>query len=104
MTSETLLITGEFHCFKLYVRDVLTRILNDWIENRAVISECQMGFRKGRSKDGKICVLRTVIHKCLLWKRGEVYLIFVYLSKDFHTVVRGLALQNGAEKTINKIH
>jgi hypothetical protein len=32
---------------KTYI-GVLAKRLNDWTENRGAISECQMGFRKGR--------------------------------------------------------
>jgi hypothetical protein len=44
---------------------VLARRLNDWIEKRGVISECQMGFRKGRRKADNIYILRTIIDKYL---------------------------------------
>jgi hypothetical protein len=52
---------------KLYM-GVLARRLNDWIKKRGDISECQMGFRKGRTVD-IIFILRTIINKYLLWKR-----------------------------------
>jgi hypothetical protein len=35
---------------KVYM-EVLARRLNDWIEKRGAVSECQMGFRKGRRTD-----------------------------------------------------
>jgi hypothetical protein len=67
---------------------VLVRRLNDLIEKRGVISECQMGFRKGRRTVDNIFILRTIIDKYLSWKRGKVYWIFVDLQKVFDTVVR----------------
>jgi hypothetical protein len=67
---------------------VLARRLNDRIEKRGVISECQMGFRKGRRADDNIFILRTITDKYLSWKRGKVYWIFVDLQKAFDTVVR----------------
>jgi hypothetical protein len=44
---------------------VLVRRLNEWMEKRGVISECQMGFRKGRRTVDNIFILRTIIDKCL---------------------------------------
>jgi hypothetical protein len=42
---------------------VLARRLNEWIEKRGSISECQMRFRKGRRTVDKIFILRTTIDK-----------------------------------------
>jgi hypothetical protein len=49
--------------------EVLLRRLNDWIETRGFISECQMGIRKGRRTVDKIFILRTTTDKHLLWNR-----------------------------------
>jgi hypothetical protein len=38
---------------KIYT-GVLAKRLNDWIENREAISECQMGFRKGQRTTNNI--------------------------------------------------
>jgi hypothetical protein len=51
---------------------VLARRLNDWVEKRGVISECQMGFRKGRRMVDNIFILRTIIDKYLSQKRCKV--------------------------------
>jgi hypothetical protein len=51
---------------------VLARRLNDWIERRHALSECQMGFRKGRTTGHNIFILRALIDKYLLQKRGKV--------------------------------
>jgi hypothetical protein len=67
---------------------VLARRLNDWIEKRGVISECQMGFRKGRRMVDSIFILRTTTDKYLSWKMGKVYWLFADLQKAFDTVVR----------------
>jgi hypothetical protein len=40
---------------------VLARRLIDWIEKTGVISECQMGLRKGRRTVDNILILRTII-------------------------------------------
>jgi hypothetical protein len=48
---KPIIITGESHCYKALSKmytGVLARRLNGWIEKRGAISECQMGFRKGR--------------------------------------------------------
>jgi hypothetical protein len=50
---------------------LLTRKLNDWIEKRGAISECQMGFKKGR-RAVDIFILRTIIDKYLSRKKGKV--------------------------------
>jgi hypothetical protein len=67
---------------------VLAKRLNDWIENRGEISECQMGFRKGRRTTDNIFIIRTIIDKHLARKRGKVCWMFVDLEKAFDTVVR----------------
>jgi hypothetical protein len=72
---------------KVYM-GVLARRLNDWIERRGTISECQMGFRKGQRMVDNIFILRTIIDKYLSWKRGKVYWIYIDLQKAFDTVVR----------------
>jgi hypothetical protein len=48
---------------------VMARRLNEWIEKRGAISECQMGFRKGRRTVDNIFILRTTIDKYLSRKR-----------------------------------
>jgi hypothetical protein len=48
---------------------ILTRILNEWIEKRGVISEYQMGFRKGRRTVDNIFMLRTVVDKSVVEER-----------------------------------
>jgi hypothetical protein len=67
---------------------VLARRLNDWIERRGAISECQMGFRKGRRAVDNIFILRTIIDKYLSRKRGKVYWMFADLQKGFDAIVR----------------
>jgi hypothetical protein len=42
---------------------VMARRWNDWIEKRSAISECQIGFRKGRKMIDNIFILRTIIDK-----------------------------------------
>jgi hypothetical protein len=71
---------------KIYT-GVLAKRLNDWIENRGPISECQMGFRKGQRTTDNISIM-TIIDKYLARKRGKVYWMFVDLQKAFDTVVR----------------
>jgi hypothetical protein len=85
---------------------VLARRLNDWTEKRRVISECQMGFRKGRRTVDNIFILRTIIDKYLSRKRGKVYWLFVDPQKAFDTVVRerGFVVETGEERNINKMH
>jgi hypothetical protein len=51
---------------------VLARRLNKWIEKRGAISECQMGFRKGRTVDN-IFILRTKIDS-IFRRRGAKYI------------------------------
>jgi hypothetical protein len=87
---------------KVYM-GVLARRLNDRIEKRGVISECQMGFTKGRTVDN-IFILRTIIDKYLSRKRGKVYWLFVELQKAFDTVAREALLWKLGKTTINKIH
>jgi hypothetical protein len=41
---------------------VLARRLNDSIERRGAISECRMGFRKGRRMVDNIFMLRTIMN------------------------------------------
>jgi hypothetical protein len=72
---------------KIYTR-VLAKRLNDWIENRGAISECQMGFRKGQRTTDNIFIIRTIIDKYLARKRGKVYWAFADLQKVFDTGVR----------------
>jgi hypothetical protein len=38
----------------------LARRLNEWIEKRGAISECQMGFRKGRTADNIFTFWTTI--------------------------------------------
>jgi hypothetical protein len=84
---------------------VLVRILNDWIEKRSAISECQMGFRKQRRTINNIFILRTIIDKYLSRKIGTVYWIFVDLQKAFDTVVRdAFWWKMGRKGGINKIY
>jgi hypothetical protein len=72
---------------KVY-KGVLVRRLNNWIEKKGAISECQMGFRKGWRMVDNIFILRTIIDKYLSWKRSKVYWLFVDLQKAFDTIVR----------------
>jgi hypothetical protein len=72
---------------KVY-KGVLARRLNEWVEKRGAISECQMGFRKARRAVANIFIFWTTIDKYLSCKRGEVYWLFVDLQKAFYTVVR----------------
>jgi hypothetical protein len=67
---------------------VLAKRLNDWMENRGAISECQMGIRKCRRTTDNIFIIRTIIDKYLPRKRGKVYWMFVDLQKAFDSVVR----------------
>jgi hypothetical protein len=71
--------------FKAYT-GVFVRRLNDWIEKRGVISEFQMGSRKGMMNN--IFILRTIIDKYLSRKRGKVYWMSVDLQKAFDTIMR----------------
>jgi hypothetical protein len=67
---------------------VLARRLNEWIEKRGAILECQMGFRKGKRTADNIFILRTTIDKNLSRKRVKVYWLFVDLQKALNTIVR----------------
>jgi hypothetical protein len=67
---------------------VLVRRLNDWIEKRGTISECQMGLRKGRRTVDNIFILRTTVDKYLSQKRGKENWLFVDVQKAFNKVVR----------------
>jgi hypothetical protein len=62
---------------------VLVKRLNDWIENRGAISECQMGFRKCQRTTDNIFMIKTIIDKYLARKKGKVYWMFVDLPKTF---------------------
>jgi hypothetical protein len=62
--------------------------LNDWIENRGAISECQMGFRKGQRTTDNIFIIKKIIDKYLARKRGKVYWMFVDLQKAIDMVGR----------------
>jgi hypothetical protein len=72
----------------MFYTGVLARRLNEWIEKRGAILECQMGFRKGRRTVDDIFILRTIIDKYLSQKRGKVYWLLVDLQKAFDTVER----------------
>jgi hypothetical protein len=78
------------------------RRLNNWIEERDIISECQMGFRKGRRMIDNIFILRTIIDKYLSQKRGRVYCLFVDMQKAFDAVVRGALWWKMGKKGLSK--
>jgi hypothetical protein len=81
---------------------LLARRLNDWLEKRGVISECQTGFRKGRRTVDNIFILRTTIDESLSRKRGKVYWLFVDLQKKvFDTVVREVVWWKLGEKGLS---
>jgi hypothetical protein len=89
---------------KIYI-GVLAKRLNEWIENRDTISECQMGFRKGRRTTDNIFIITTIIDKYLARKSGKLYWMFVVLQKVFHTVVReALLWKLGRKGVCNQIY
>jgi hypothetical protein len=71
---------------KIYAGVLARRLLNDWAERKGVVSEFQMGFRKGTTDN--IFILRTTADKYLARKRKEIYWIFVDLQKALDTVIR----------------
>jgi hypothetical protein len=63
---------------KMYT-GMLAKRLNDWIESSRAISECQMGFRKGRRTTDNIFITKKIIDKYLARKRVKVYWMLVGL-------------------------
>ena len=71
---------------------VLTGILNirvvRWVEEEFILSECQEGFRKGRSTVDYIFVLKTIVDKFLARKKDRFCCLFDDFLKAFDCVNR----------------
>ena len=61
--------------------------LNNWSEKNNVFTDCQFGFRDGRSTTDAIFLLHSVIQKVLA-KKSKLWCIFIDYQRAFDTVNR----------------
>ena len=67
---------------------VLNARLNEWTKRNNIISDHQAGFREGYCTIDNIFIIRTIIDRALLKKRGKLYCCFIDFRKAFDCVNR----------------
>ena len=66
---------------------ILNKRLSKWVENEHILSDCQYGFRRGRSTIDHLTSLTTII-ECRKAQRKSTFAAFIDLRKAYDSIRR----------------